>query len=232
VDEHRGQWDQDDWLELLADLEAGGLGPVDLDALKQVLHQTAAEWQNLRRWQESGAARRWVEEQQGRWDDDGWLSLLGMLQWAGLWPIDLEGVARLVAEARAEWFYLRARQEVAAARRWPEADLEAGAYDGLRFLETTGPVLEVDLAADVSGPYPSLPLTSGLATLFGPGTAGNGNHYSRHPAGTQLEFDDRQWPGGADPSPLWGEAGLCLEDRGADGWTREGLCWNQGPLWR
>jgi hypothetical protein len=56
--------------------------------------------ENLRRWQESGQPRLWVEAHRGRWDHADWLALLKTLRGSAFWPLDPEAVGRLLEQMR------------------------------------------------------------------------------------------------------------------------------------
>jgi hypothetical protein len=60
------------------------------------------EADNLRRWQESGQARAWVEAHQGRWDHDDWLALLEELRRSPFWPLQQDAVGRVLEELKLE----------------------------------------------------------------------------------------------------------------------------------
>jgi hypothetical protein len=162
VEEHQGRWARTEWQLLLQDLRQSDLWPLDVEALLEVLQRTASEWRNLCRWRESGDARRWVEAHQGNWDHEAWLSLLGTLQWSGLWPVDPAALGRALEEVRAEWKELSARPEAAPALEWAEAGPGPwGQYGWLALLEFSPTAPETwDLAASDSlawGGPPALP---------------------------------------------------------------------------
>jgi hypothetical protein len=102
VEARQGRWTHEDWLGLIEGLRAGGLWPVNLDEVDRILRELNLEWWNLHRWRSSGLARRWVEERQGRWEQEDWLLLLDALRASDFWPVDPEAVRRLVEEIRSE----------------------------------------------------------------------------------------------------------------------------------
>jgi nucleoid DNA-binding protein len=67
------------------------------DQSREILN---VETENLKRWQESGQARAWVEARQGRWDHQQWLSLLEELQHSSFWPMRPAEVGMVLEEAR------------------------------------------------------------------------------------------------------------------------------------
>jgi hypothetical protein len=92
---------------------------------------------NLRRWQQSGGPRRWVEARLGSWDHQAWLALLDELRGSPFWPLHPDAVGRAVEEAREQWQNLRRwersgqpRQWVAARQgRWGDAEWRALLYE-------------------------------------------------------------------------------------------------------
>jgi hypothetical protein len=103
IDARGGRWGHNDWLGLLAWLEGSSFWPLDVGALPAVLQGLNLEWWNLRRWQTSGLAERWVERRQGRWGHNDWAKLVESLQSSEFWPADPDAVARVVEEAAAQW---------------------------------------------------------------------------------------------------------------------------------
>jgi hypothetical protein len=73
---------------------------------------------NLRRWEQTGAARRWVEARLGRWDHDAWVALLEDLRHSPCWPLDPEALGRALEEARERWQNLRRWERSGQPRRW------------------------------------------------------------------------------------------------------------------
>lgn len=121
VEARRGEWHHQDWLDLLADLSRSGYGSLEPDAVGLVLEETRRQWRNLRRWQEAGAARRWVEECQGRWNHDDWLVLLRDLRESDFWPLDLDQVGAVLERLRAEWCNLQRWKQSDGPRWWVQA---------------------------------------------------------------------------------------------------------------
>jgi hypothetical protein len=113
VARRRGKWDHDDWLALLAELRRQGVGPFEPDSLGQALEAERARYWRLRLWQQSGRARRWVEERDGRWAHRDWLALLAELQDPALGPLDPEAVAGVLEREGA--LYRQRRQRWAGA---------------------------------------------------------------------------------------------------------------------
>ena len=117
----RGAWGHDDWLDLLRDLARSPYWPLDPDAVGEVLEELKADWANLRRWEESGAARQWVDAREGRWGPEEWPALREALEQSGLWPVDPEAAEEVVRRLAAEWDNLRRWLGSGAAREWVEA---------------------------------------------------------------------------------------------------------------
>ncbi len=61
------------------------------------------EAENVRRWQESGQARAWVEAHRGRWGHEEWLALLASLERSPYWPMQPEAVGMVLEEEKREW---------------------------------------------------------------------------------------------------------------------------------
>jgi hypothetical protein len=133
VERHRGQWSHDDWLHLLGDLVRSDFWPLDPDAVGQVLEESRRMWRNLRRWQQSGQAKRWVDERQGRWNHDDWLDLLAVLRASPFWPLDPASVGAVLEELKEEWDNLRRWEHSGEPRRWVE--LHQGKWDDADWLD-------------------------------------------------------------------------------------------------
>jgi hypothetical protein len=100
VEARQGHWSHADWLALLEDLKGEGFWPLEPAAVGEALSGLRLEWWNLRRWQGSGLARRWVQSRQGRWGHPEWLSLVGALERSEFWPLDLSALGRLLEDLR------------------------------------------------------------------------------------------------------------------------------------
>src|SRR5437879_4358092 len=84
VEAHRGVWGDAEWQGLVEDLRRQGLAGLDLEAVGRMLERAKAEYWNLRRWQDSGEAWRWVVTHHGEWGHHDWMTLLAGLQcWLG-----------------------------------------------------------------------------------------------------------------------------------------------------
>jgi hypothetical protein len=121
VEAHRGRWGWEDWSALRERLRHSEFWPLDLEAAEEVLGRQAAEWHNLRRWEQSGEPRRWVEAHHGRWGHDDWLSLLDHLRRSAYWPLDPGAVGGVLEQAGRLYGNLRRWHESGEARRWVEA---------------------------------------------------------------------------------------------------------------
>jgi hypothetical protein len=118
VEQQQGQWDEGDWLILCESLRRSAFWPLDPEAARGVLNELTTVWWNLRRWQESGQVRSWVEAHQGQWGHEEWLQLLGTLQQSQFWPLEPAAVGRVLEQAKAEYWNLRRWWESGELRRW------------------------------------------------------------------------------------------------------------------
>jgi hypothetical protein len=71
--------------------DPGHSGPANLPA------------ENLRRWQESGQARAWVEAHHGLWGHDDWLALLDELKRSPFWPMQPEEIGLVLEDQKRAW---------------------------------------------------------------------------------------------------------------------------------
>jgi hypothetical protein len=78
--------------------------------------RSAAE--NLRRWQQSGGPRQWVEARGGRWTHADWLGLLEALRRSPYWPLEADAVGLALEESRRRREGLRRWERSGEARRW------------------------------------------------------------------------------------------------------------------
>jgi hypothetical protein len=118
VEDHDGQWGHVEWLQLVETLRQSGFWPINLGAVGRLLDELKLAFWNLRRWRDSGLARRWVEANGGRWDHPARLALLDALQKSEFWPIDTVALAKVLDQVRQEQANLRRWEESGAARRW------------------------------------------------------------------------------------------------------------------
>src|SRR5262249_31173221 len=77
--------------------------------------------ENLRRWQQSGGPRRWVEARRGRWGHEDWLALLEELRRSPYWPLDPGAAGLALEQARRRWSNLRRWERSGQAREWVKA---------------------------------------------------------------------------------------------------------------
>lgn len=120
VEAQQGRWDHAAWTALLEQLRGSEFWPMEPDALGATLEAVRIEWQNLRRWRDTGTPRRWVEERQGQWAHADWLALLDSLRRSEYWPLEPTVVARTLADAKLEWWNLHRWRASGLARRWVE----------------------------------------------------------------------------------------------------------------
>src|SRR5205823_1187148 len=76
---------------------------------------------NLRRWQQSGGPRRWVEAHLGRWGHDDWLALLEALRRSEFWPLDQDAAEQVLRRLTAEWLNLRRWRQSGQPGLWVRA---------------------------------------------------------------------------------------------------------------
>jgi hypothetical protein len=108
-------------LALFDTLSQSEYWPMDPAVFEQVMAELEEEARNLRQWEESGAALRWVEEHQGQWTQAEWHALLADLERSAYWPLDVSAVGRRMQEVRQAWWNLERWKVSGLARRWVEA---------------------------------------------------------------------------------------------------------------
>ncbi len=79
---------------------AGALGAAT-DGASQV------QAQNLRRWEQSGYPRKWVDDHHGEWNHSDWLDLLEKLKYSNFWPMEPDEIGRVLEEQKASLFGAR-----------------------------------------------------------------------------------------------------------------------------
>jgi hypothetical protein len=121
VEEHRGQWNHQDWLDLLHSLRSSCCRALDEAAVGKILEQLKVEWWGLHRWRASGLAWRWTAERHGQWNDDDRRELLESLRDSCFWPLNLQVVQRVLEELRTDWQSRSTSTWAAASRRWTES---------------------------------------------------------------------------------------------------------------
>jgi hypothetical protein len=121
VEDHRGRWSHEDWGHLLGELVRSEFWPLDPEAVGEALEESRRLWRNLRRWEQSGLPRHWVDERCGEWGHDDWEALLASLRKSAFWPLDPASVGALLEEMKAEWQNLRRWQSSGEPRRWVQA---------------------------------------------------------------------------------------------------------------
>jgi hypothetical protein len=126
VEWRQGQWNDDAWNSLLTALRQSEYWPLDPAAVARLLEGHQREWWNLKRWRESGLARRWMENHNGQWNHGDWLALLASLRGSGFWPIDPAALAQALDETREEWLNLHRWQTSGEPQRWLAAHPDGG----------------------------------------------------------------------------------------------------------
>ena len=61
-----------------------------------------SEAENLRRWQESGQARSWVQARKGQWNHADWLALLSDLKTSPYWPMQPDAVGQVLEQVKRD----------------------------------------------------------------------------------------------------------------------------------
>jgi hypothetical protein len=122
VEVRNGAWCHGDWLALVDQLRGSEYWPLELAEVGRVLNGLAVEWRNLRRWQDSGAPRQWVEDQDGQWGQAEWQHLVETLRQSAFWPINLGTVGRVLEELKLAFWNLRRWRDSGLARRWVAAN--------------------------------------------------------------------------------------------------------------
>lgn len=121
IESRQGRWDHADWLALVEGLQKSDFWPLDLDAVALTLEEVKKQHGNLRRWEESGQPRRWVESRQGQWNHADWLSLLETLQASEFWPLDPDAVSDVLDEVKTRYGNLRRWRGSGQPGRWIES---------------------------------------------------------------------------------------------------------------
>jgi hypothetical protein len=121
IEAHQGCWTNTDWQALISTLRQSDYWPLDSGAVAGLLRTLNREWWNLRRWQQSGLLRQWLESRQGQWNADDLFDLLMELRTSEFWPLAPATVQRLLEEATLQWWNLRRWLQSGQARQWVEA---------------------------------------------------------------------------------------------------------------
>jgi hypothetical protein len=121
VESHQGQWNHQAWVDLLTALHHSGYGAGPVEVVGRILEETRRRWDNLKRWQESGEALRWVEAQHGQWNHHDWLTLLHRLEATGYGPVEPASLGHSLERIRREWWNLQRWQQSGQPRHWVEA---------------------------------------------------------------------------------------------------------------
>jgi hypothetical protein len=126
VKDLNGEWDHEDWTDLLGELAESEFWPMTPESVGQVLEEikgsiefspapafeegaqtgtgvedvAALQAENLRRWLDSGQARAWVDGHKRDWNHDDWTGLLGSLAESEFWPMEPEEIGRALEEMR------------------------------------------------------------------------------------------------------------------------------------
>jgi hypothetical protein len=133
VERHQGHWGHGEWLELLSALEASDYWPLEPDAVGRALEEHKRVYWNLRRWEESGEAYRWVEAHRGEWTHTDWLRLVASLERSAFWPVDPQVVGAVLEQAKLRYHNLKRWQQSGAARLW--VAIRQGEWDQGNYLD-------------------------------------------------------------------------------------------------
>lgn len=120
VEARRGRWAHHDWMTLLAGLQCW-LGPIDPDALAELLEEHRRTYQDLQRWIATDHPALWVEARQGEWDHAAWLELLAALKRIGFGHLPVEVVGQTLEGCKRAYWQLRRWEESGEPYRWVEA---------------------------------------------------------------------------------------------------------------
>jgi len=116
VEEHQGEWNHQDWLNLLAELQQSDFWPLTPEAVGRVLEELKVQYKNLQRWQASGEPRLWVETRGRMWSHADWTELLAQLQVSEYWPVSPAMVGTLLEQIKtavqADWSLFDAAEPV------------------------------------------------------------------------------------------------------------------------
>jgi hypothetical protein len=117
VQNHQGQWDHDDWLDLVHVLRGSQFWPLNLDAVGEILEEAKRQYRNLDRWRQSGEATRWVAARGGHWTPAELPGLLESLSQSRYGPMDPAAIEGVLEECRNlhDW------QKSDHARAWVDA---------------------------------------------------------------------------------------------------------------
>jgi hypothetical protein len=121
VEERQGRWGHADWLALLESLRCSKFWPLDEEEVGQALEEARSRYGNLRRWRQSGQARRWIADRRGQWSHEDWLALPQALQDAGFGPVDRAALGQALDEIKLEWWGVHRWRMSGLARRWVSA---------------------------------------------------------------------------------------------------------------
>ena len=100
VDDRQGRWEAGDRRALAESLHRSAYWPVSPAAVDGLLERFRQEWWNLRRWRQSGLARRWLEAHRGGRSRHDWLALLETLRRSDFWPMEEAAIRRVVETFR------------------------------------------------------------------------------------------------------------------------------------
>ncbi len=120
VQTRNGAWSNGDWNALMDLLRRSEYWPLFPPAVEEMMAELKERYENLTRWQESGAPLQWVEDCRGEWNHQDWLNLLAELQQSEFWPMTPEDVGRVLEELKAQYKNLQRWQASGEPRLWVE----------------------------------------------------------------------------------------------------------------
>jgi hypothetical protein len=132
VEAHQGRWNHADWVALLEELRQSDFWPLDPAAVARVVEELKTEWHNLRRWEDSGMARQWVQARGGEWGHADWLALLKELRRSEFWPLQPDAVGTVLERLKTESQNLCCWRESGEPREW--VGLRQGEWDHAAWL--------------------------------------------------------------------------------------------------
>jgi hypothetical protein len=71
--------------------------------LRQIFEVVVKASKNIARWRESGQPWLWVEEHNGQWNHEEWLSLLKTLKDSDFWPMEPDAIGTVLEETKRDW---------------------------------------------------------------------------------------------------------------------------------
>jgi len=108
VEKHSGEWKTGDLIELSERLSRAGYRYLDIVALNTELQKKRDAYHektgaNLEKLGENGLVGKFVDDHRGRWNDKHLGELMKQIKTAGLWPVKLPFLNKLLEKHRQPW---------------------------------------------------------------------------------------------------------------------------------